>query len=340
MIPIENIYYMLSYSVGVLPPNGERRVSVSGHTTLVGLLADGLIRTLTPVTKRGLYKTYVPYVEETSMPQGRIQMKETMRLAPQPKVVSNYDDFSADHVHNQIIRATLVRLLRHGTLDKQTTYAVRKQLRYFRAVKSINVLPSHFHQLQYHKHNEGYQMILSICEMIWTYAMVDERSGKLKFIDFERTQLHVLFESFVRNFYKLELNGYRVAREYIEWNVRQVYKGTQALVPKMYTDMSITNAHEKMIVDTKYYEKTFQQHFETQKIHSPHLYQLYSYLSNAQQKPVMRGMLLYPQVDEPLMLQMNLDGYEVTIATVNLAAHWTAIRARLLTLFNEKMDRA
>lgn len=340
MIPIENIYYMLSYSVGVLPPVGEKRVSVSGHTTLVELLAQGLVRSLTPLTKRGLSKTYVSYTEQTSMPRGRIQMTETMRLAHQPKVVSNYDDFSIDHMHNQIIRATLVHLLRHATLEKQTMQQIRKLLTYFRTVKSITVLPKHFHKLQFHKHNEGYHLILSICEMIWTYGMVDERSGKLKFIDFERTQMHVLFENFVRNFYKLELKGYRVAREYIDWNVQQVYEGKQSLMPKMYTDMSITNTEEKMIVDTKYYEQTFQQHFDTAKIHSPHLYQLYSYLSNAQKRPIMRGMLLYPQVDEPLTLKMNLDGYEVTVATIDLASHWTAIRGRLLTLFHEKMDRA
>ncbi|WP_010288884.1 5-methylcytosine restriction system specificity protein McrC [Kurthia massiliensis] len=340
MIPIENIYYMLSYSVGVLPPIGEKRVHLSGRTTLVEWFARALARALKPITKRGLYKTYVSNVEATSMPHGRIQMKETMRYAGKPTVVSAYDEFSIDQLYNQIIRYTLHRLIQDATLSPDTVQRLKGYMRYFRQVQRIDVTPQHFQQLHFHKYNERYRTALSICQLICTYAMIDERSGKLQFIDFERTQMHALFESFVRNFYKLHLKRYHVSREYIRWNVKEVYEGNASLMPKMYTDMSITNDDMKMIIDTKYYEQTFQQNFSVDKIRSPHLYQLYSYLSNAQKRPIMCGMLLYPQVTEPLTLKLQIDDYDITIATVDLAAHWTSIENRLLTLFHEKMDRA
>lgn len=334
MIPIANIYYMLSYSAGMLPERGERLVTGSNEEALLELFAQAFERRLTPVVKRGFYKEYVTAEEQTTAPRGKILMRETMRLVHKPAVVSEVDHFSVDILHNQIIRATLVTLIHDASLTRQTQIKLKRQLRYFQAITPIRVTAQHFENLTFHRQNQNDRMLLDICRMIHLYTMIDEVDGRLRFIDFEKThQMHELFERFVRNFYKQHLAAYRVSREYMDWHVGRVVTGDRSLIPKMQTDICLTNDARKIIIDTKYYEHTLMTtRYGAERVHSQNLYQLYSYLENAEQRPFMAGMLLYPQVDEPLDLVVELNGYPLTIATIDLTTHWSVIHARLLSL--------
>ena len=55
-----------------------------------------------------------------------------------------------------------------------------------------------------------------------------------------------------------------------------------------------------MIIDTKYYKETLAVNFNTEKIKSENLYQLFSYLMNVESKGGVNqhceGILLYPTV--------------------------------------------
>lgn len=334
MIPIANIYYMLSYSAGILPEQGERFVTASNDEALVELFAQAFERRLTPVVKRGFYKEYVTTKQETTAPRGKILMRETMRLGHKPRVVSEVDHFSVDILHNQIIRATLVKLIHDGSLTRQTTTKLTRQLRYFQEITPIRVTAQHFENLTFHRQNQNDRMLLYICRMIHLYTMIDEVDGRLRFIDFEKThRMHELFEQFVRNFYKQHLHDYQVSREYMDWHVGRVVKGDRSLIPKMQTDICLTNEARKIIIDTKYYEHTLMTtRYGAERVHSQNLYQLYSYLENAESRPMMAGMLLYPQVDEPIDLVVELNGYPLTVATVDLNVHWSVIHTRLMQL--------
>ena len=334
MIPIANVYYMLSYSAGLLPEQRERFVTASGDNELLELFAQTFVRRLIPIMKRGFYKEYVTTAQEMTAPRGKLVMRESMRLAPQPRVVSEVDEFTVDIVPNQLLKATLLKLSRDKSLTNDTLRQLQRSLRYFHDVTTIQVTSQHFAAWQFHRHNQHYHILLDICRIIHDYTMIDEADGRLRFIDFERThRMHELFERFVRNFYKQHLPDYNVSREYLDWHVGRVVTGDRSLIPKMQTDICITNARRKLIIDTKYYEHTLMTtRYGAERVHSQNLYQLYSYLENAEVRPVMEGMLLYPQVDEPLDLVVELNGYPLTVATVNLNAHWTMIHQRLMAL--------
>ena len=61
---------------------------------------------------------------------------------------------------------------------------------------------------------------------------------------------------------------------------------------------------------------------------------MFAYLANVRREPgqAVEGMLLYPTVDRELDLRYTMHGFPVRVATVNLAAEWEEVHARLLAL--------
>ncbi|NIQ15677.1 MAG: hypothetical protein GTO02_15140 [Candidatus Dadabacteria bacterium] len=148
-----------------------------------------------------------------------------------------------------------------------------------------------------------------------------------------------VFEEFIRNFYKLELeSNYKVKRENIEWQLIPENEKAKNFLPKMETDISIESEKHKYIIDTKYYQSTLQKHtrYDAEKIHSNNLYQLFAYLKNVEDRSDLDrkciGMLLYPTIDEDYSLDYRHNNQRVLIRTINLNEHWKNISLKLKSL--------
>ena len=74
------------------------------------------------------------------------------------------------------------------------------------------------------------------------------------------------------------------------------------------------------------------------KYHSTNMYQMFSYLKNAETKGEVyknsTGILLYPQVDKSLDNIYKLEDHKLKICTVNLNDDWQNIHNRLLEIVN------
>ena len=143
----------------------------------------------------------------------------------------------------------------------------------------------------------------------------------------------MVFENFVRNFYKKEQNQYKVRREDINWNI-EITEGSKEYLPKMQTDITLENETAKIIIDTKYYKEALAKNFDTYKFKTQNMYQLYSYLSNVENKKEKKltGMLIYPQVNTNIDFSGKQGKYEWRIKTVNLNENWENIHKRLLEI--------
>src|SRR5262249_34289219 len=95
---------------------------------------------------------------------------------------------------------------------------------------------------------------------------------------------------------------------------------------------------EHVIVDTKFYREALQTNYGKSSIHSEHLYQLFSYLKNAEalgdEFTNARGILLYPAVGEKVSFEAILQGHPVLVRTINLDQGWKYIQSDLLGLLN------
>ena len=145
----------------------------------------------------------------------------------------------------------------------------------------------------------------------------------------------LIFERFIRNFYKHEQSEYIIKREDIHWDF-EICEGSKAWVPKMQTDVSLISTSQKIIIETKYYKDALVKNFDSFKFRTSHLNQLNSYLDNIENlgKKEITGILLYPLAadNEEINFVAKYSKGTIKVKTVNLNANWKDIHQRLIEL--------
>ncbi len=140
MIPIRNIYYMLSYAFQVLNEQGYKNIAAEQFHNVGDLCAAILIRGISSQLKRGLGREYMSQTETLSALKGKINVSESIKTMTmlRNQMVCTYDEFSVNSKMNQIIKAT-VMLLMHTNISKQRKKELRKQMIFFSEVDDIDL---------------------------------------------------------------------------------------------------------------------------------------------------------------------------------------------------------
>ena len=145
----------------------------------------------------------------------------------------------------------------------------------------------------------------------------------------------LVFEDFVRNFLRLEQDHFRVTPLQLDWDATALDEH-RVMLPTMRTDIHLENATNRIIIDTKCYTDALQTRYEKRSLRSENLYQLFSYLKNAEAKGLAyknaEGILLYPAVGEKIAFQAVIQGHPVRVNTINLDQPWQEIRSDLLEI--------
>ena len=182
-----------------------------------------------------------------------------------------------------------------------------------------------------------------------------------------QNQLHYVFEKFVRKFYAVELLGLDISSQYPSQDARArvlTWPATYAssasrkiLLPKMITDSTIffSDRTRILVVETKLKKPLLKNPWkkineeaarkeledvagvsdsEAGCLRPADLYQLVSYLHATQaselpKRPQVDGLLLYPEYREAVDVKVDVYGFRLRVATVNLRAPWAEIRERL-----------
>ena len=256
------------------------------------------------------------------------------------QVVCEFDEFTRDVPHNQIVKAALGRVMRSPDVKRdlrRRAYRLRDRMS---GVSDVPLSGALFRRVQLHSNNRFYKFLLNVCELALDLSLVDESYGDYRFQDFIRDdkKLARLFENFVLNFLARERPDLSIGRDHIQWKAESAADPTLAYLPRMETDISVRSrqAGKTLIIDTKFYKDTFSKRWDKESIHSAHLYQLFAYLKNLEYKDEADanadGMLLYPVVERSVKFEYQLKGHRLTVRTLNLAADWTEIRDELLAL--------
>ncbi len=339
MIPIENIYYLLCYAWNRLEERDLVNISAIEVPDLPNLLAKVLLKGTKLLLNRGLEKQYITEQNLYQGIKGRVNFNDSYRknLFQQGLAMCEFDELSANILPNQILKTSLQHLIKLPTLDKKLKKEVQSVLFRFTEIDSIFIRNDTFAQVRIHRNNQYYLFLLNVCELLHQNLMIHEKTGEVKFKDFLRDerQMARLFEEFVRNFYKIEVPEAKVFREDVHW---QFAGDSMQFLPKMQTDISILlPENRKIIIDAKYYTETLQHFYDSEKIHSQHLYQLFAYLKN-QQYPQAEGILLYPTVQKSISLVYTFEQHQIRVETLNLNQPWMGIKRDLLLILNQKSD--
>ena len=114
MIPIQNVYYMLSYAFQVLNEQGYKDFATEQFNNVAELCAAILTKGFSIQLKRGLNREYIEQSDALSAIRGRIEITESLktRSTLKKQLICAYDEFSVNSYMNRIIKTTMELLLR------------------------------------------------------------------------------------------------------------------------------------------------------------------------------------------------------------------------------------
>ena len=329
-IPIKNIYYLLVYAWNKLEESELVDVSAEDESDLLNLLGKVLLNGTKTLLKRGIDRQYLTENEVYQGIRGKVNITDSLRknLFSKGLSVCEFDELSADILPNKILKTTLQNLTQISNLSPSLKQEIRTIIYRLHEVNEIVLTNTIFHQVQINRNNSFYAFLLNISELIYKNILINEETGKFQFKDFlkDERQMARLFEEFIRNFYKIEVPEAKVFREDLRWKMAGE---THQFLPKMQTDISIKIHNRKLIIDAKYYQETLQKYYDSEKIHSQHLYQLFAYLKNQEDESA-EGILIYPTVQKSLSLAYTHEGHTIRIETLNLNQDWRGVKEDLL----------
>lgn len=338
-IPIENIYYLFCYAWDRFEEAQTAEVGRSASPDLPSLLAKVLLRGTRTLLRRGLDRGYLPHDEDLATVRGQIDLGQTIRLRSRQtrRLHCHFDELSHDVLHNQILKASLLRLARASGLEPSIRHELTQAAQQLSDVSHIRLEAAVFSRVYLHRNISGYRLLMRVAELAFHSLLPTEGGTGFKFYDVLRDErkMAVIFEAFVRNFYRHNQRTFAVEPLTLNWNAEQLSNVGDGQLPTMRVDVFLRSAERRIIVDTKYYVDALQSYRGGQTFHSGHLYQLFAYLRNAQGtggSDRYDGMLLYPEARTRPDASYRIHGHSICIATINLAQPWALIERRLLEL--------
>jgi 5-methylcytosine-specific restriction enzyme subunit McrC len=333
-IPVHNLYYLLCYAWDEFAPKQLERVAKEEFSDALHLFASLLDSGIRSLHQRGLETGYVTFEQPTSAPRGRILMTQSIPLiVTQPgRVCCAYDEMSPDVLTNQILKATLKRILGTDGLPRNLRQSVRHTHRLLDQVSSIDLTPRVFYQVRLHQNNRLYGFLINVCRFLFDSLQPLERAGEYRFQDVlrEPERLRRIYEKFVRNFYRRSQKAFTVKKDRMNWTGAPLDDSEFGLLPQMETDVTLRSRNRVIIIECKYTDSMYQRNYFAGKFRSPHLYQLAAYLRNLDDDA--EGILLYPTAGISVNQRYELQGHRLRIATVDLNKPWREIAESLLKL--------
>lgn len=338
-IPINNIYYLLCYAWDRLEEKDTLAdAGALDSTELLDLFARVLVKGAGRLIRRGFDRGYLSHEEEIPGVRGKLLVTHTLRrdLLRQGCTACEWDELEYDTLPNRILKTTLRRLYTAKELDSDARASVYDLLRWLAPVSNIQLRAEHFRRVQLHRNNRIYSFLLHICEFIYEHWLPAEQGGDLRFRDFLRRGLPLLFQNFVRNFYKHELPaGWGVSAPNFRWQFIAPNTDALELVPRMETDVCLRGPGRAIILDTKFYKEalTVGAHETTRRLPPANLYQLFTYLVQRSSEPgweQAEGVLLYPRTTRDFAVEFTTHGHRIRALTLDLTQSWRHIHDALL----------
>lgn len=324
MIPIQNVYYMLSYAFQVLNEQGYKNIATEQFHNTAELMAAILEKGIAIQLKRGLGKEYIPQTEALSSLRGKIDIAESIKTQStlRKQLICTYDEFSVNSIMNRIIKSTVEILLR-SNISKQRKKNLRKLMLYFSEVDFIDLYTVNWN-VQYNRNNQTYRMLISICYLVVKGLLQTQSDGSTKLMDFlDEQRMCRLYEKFILEYYRREFKNQITANaSQIPW---QLDNDENSMLPVMQSDIMLQRDDRVLIIDAKYYEHSMQVQFNKHTLHSANLYQIFTYVKNKEyelreKEHTVSGMLLYAKTDEEIYPNnvYQMSGNQITDRTLDL----------------------
>lgn len=337
MIPVKNIYYMLSYAFQLLNEQGYKKLATEEFENAGDLCAAILIRGISQQLKRGLGREYISETDTISAIRGKIEITESIKNQSmiRNQMVCTYDEFSVNSYLNQIIKSTVMLLLK-ADISKARKKELRKLMVYFGEVSVIDVRSINW-SVNYNRNNQTYRLLITICHLVVKGLLQSKTDSSVKMMDFfDEQRMCRLYEKFILEYYKKHFPQISTSASQIDWVLDD---GIGTMLPTMQSDIMLSSkdGSKTLIIDAKYYTHTTQMQYDVHTLHSHNLYQIFTYVKNKAIKGgEVAGMLLYAKTDDEIYPdnEYHMSGNKITVRTLDLNCEFNKIAEQLDSIAN------
>ena len=339
-ILINNIYHMLSYAFQTLKQESYKDVSIESFDEMYDLFAAILSKGIGFQLKHGLYKEYINYQEELAVISGKINISETLKkYSAHKKLLScNFDKFSENNLYNQILKTTVMLLLRNTKVKLEYRDNLKKMMLFFSDVDLLNPTVIRWSSIQFQRNNQTYRMLIGICQLIIEGMLITTNTGDYRLASFiDEQKMCRLYEKFILEYYRKHFPELTVTASQIPWHVDD-----STMLPTMQSDIHLQKDNTVLIIDAKYYSHTMQFRYNKHTIHSHNLYQIFTYVKNRDYqfkdlKHTVSGMLLYAKTEDEIQPNnvYQMHGNQITVKTLDLNLPFVDIKKQLDEIVKE-----
>lgn len=239
---IKNIYYMLSYAFTTLKQGGYEYVAAEKFENVHNLFAAILAKGIGRQQKQGLYREYRNRTEDIAGVRGKIDLSGAIqnRLARKRVLTCEYDELSENNLLNQILKTTVLHLIRHAGVAEEYKSELKKEMLFFSNVDVINPGTIRWADMRFQRGNSTYRMLIGICQLILEGMLLTTDAGKRKLATFlDDRSMNRLYEKFILEYYAKECPQVTATAARIPWSLDD---GADTLLPVMQSDIMLDRA--------------------------------------------------------------------------------------------------
>lgn len=339
---IKNIYYMLSYAFTELKQGGYEDIAAEEFENMHNLLAAILMKGIGKQLKQGLYREYLNHKNDVITVRGKIDMPGTIshQMTRKRMLTCQYDELSENNLLNQILKTTILLLLRHSRVDQEYKDNLKKEMMFFSNVDVLEPKLIRWSAIRFQRNNSTYRMLIGLCQLILEGMLLTTDSGERRLASFfDEQRMNRLYEKFIFEYYTKECPQVKAAAAQIPWALDDSI-GT--MLPIMQSDIMLTKGNKVLIIDAKYYTHTTQTFYDVHTLHSGNLYQIFTYVKNkdaefGNRPHTVSGMLLYAATDEAIQPDNSyqMSGNRISVQTLDLNQDFSKISKKLDTIAAE-----
>ena len=344
-ILINNIYHMLSYAFQILTQDTYDDVAIESFDEMYDLLAAILAKGIGIQLKQGLYREYINRQEELSVLRGKINMSGTIKnqLVHKRVLTCDFDDLSENNLFNQIIKTTVILLLKNAKVKSKYKDDLKKKMLFFSNIELLEPTSIRWSSIRFQRNNQTYRMLISICQLILEGMLMTTDIGEYRLASFiDEQRMCRLYEKFIVEYYSRHYPELKVSASQIPWSVDD---GVRTMLPMMQSDIHLQKGNTVLIIDAKYYSHTTQTQYDKHTLHSNNMYQIFTYVKNrdyefGEEEHTVSGMLLYAKTEEEVQPDhvYQMHGNQITVRTLDLNLPFVDIAGQLNQIAESHFD--
>lgn len=323
---------MLAYAFKTISLSNYQQVQFESFEQLDDFFAEILIIGMNAQIKRGLAKGYLEQQDQIKTIRGKLQIDPTIKAMSflNKELVCVYDEFSEDILINQVIKTTLVNLLKSNEVNQRRKKQIKRLLMYLTQVATIDLSLVRFQNIQLHRNQQSYKLMLYLAELYYKKQLIQTTESDVFVKDIlDEQKLSALYERFVLEYFKKHHSYLNPGSYHIDW----ISENNSNLIPKMKTDITLKGKNSTLIIDTKYYGNIFTTYFDIGHLNSENLFQIYAYISTYHMRNDIptSGMVLYAKTSHEIIedISENINNYQVYFRTLDLNQDFRLIKESL-----------